>query len=94
MPSDRFPKTLNAVSVVNDVFAARGIDLPLTDHGTTTEDDRFESGRAIQIPIDGDEVAGSVAGLPDPFREAVPRFLTALGFGDFYTRTGLDVPRR
>ena len=89
-----FPKTLNAVAVINEVFTARGIDLPLPDQGTTTEEDRFEAGRAIQIPIYGDEIAESVAGLPEPFREAVPRFLTAFGFGDFYTRDGLDVPTR
>ena len=46
-----FPKTLNAVAVLNEVFTARGIDLPLPDQGTTTEEDRFEAGRAIQIPI-------------------------------------------
>ena len=87
-------KNANAVAVLNEVFTARGIDLPLPDQGTTTEEDRFEAGRAIQIPIYGDEIAESVAGLPDPFREAVPRFLTAFGFGDFYTRDGLDVPTR
>ncbi len=90
----RVPKTLNAIAVINEVFAARGIDLPLPDQATTTEDDRFDAGRAIQVPIYGDEIAESVAGLPEPFREAVPRFLTAFGFGDFYTRSGLDVPTR
>ena len=89
-----FPKTLNAVAVLNEVFTAQGIDLPLPEQGTTTEEDRFEAGRALQIPIYGDEIAESVAGLPEPFREAVPRFLTAFGFGDFYTRDGLDVPTR
>jgi len=89
-----FPRTLNAVAVVNEVVTARGIDLPLPNQATTTEEDRFEAGRAIQIPIYGDEIAESVAGLPEPYREAVPRFLTAFGFGDFYTRTGLDVPTR
>ena len=32
-----FPKTLNAVAVINEVFTARGIDLPLPHQGTTTE---------------------------------------------------------
>lgn len=89
-----FPKTLNAVAVLNEVFTARGIDLPLPAQGTTTEQDRYEAGREIQIPIYGDEIAESVAGLPQPFREAVPGFLTAFGFGDFYTRDGLDVRTR
>lgn len=89
-----FPRTLNAVATLNEVFRARGIELPLPDQGTTTEADRFEAGWAIQAPIYGEEIADSVAGLPEPFRGAVPRFLTAFGFGDFYTRAGLDVPTR
>ncbi len=89
-----FPKTLNAVAVLNDVFRARGIDLPLPAQATTTEADRFEAGWAIQAPIYGAEIADSVKLLPEPFGEAVPRFLTAFGFGDFYTRTGLDLPTR
>ena len=89
-----FPKTLNAVGVLNEVFRERGIELPLPDQGTTTEADRFDAGWAIQAPIYGVEIADSVAGLPEPFRVAVPRFLTEFGFGDFYTRTGLDLPTR
>lgn len=89
-----FPKTLNAVAVLNEVFTVRGIDLPLPEQATTSEQDRFEAGRTIQIPIYGDEIAESVAGLPEPFHEAVPRFLTSFGFGDFYTRRGLDLATR
>ena len=37
-----FPKTLNGVTVINEVFAERGIELPLPDQATVTEDDRFE----------------------------------------------------
>lgn len=89
-----FPKTLNAVATLNEVFRARGIDLPLPAQGTTTEDDRFDKGLAIQAPIYGTEIAQSVAGLPEEFRDTVPRFLTEFCFGDFYSRTGLDVPTR
>lgn len=89
-----FPKTLNAVAILNEVFRERGIDLPLPDQATTTEEDRFEAGWAIQAPIYGGDIADSVAGLSEQFREAVPRFLTEFGFGDFYTRTGLDVATR
>lgn len=86
-----FPKTLNAISAMNEVFSANGIDLPLPKQGTLASDaERYEKGLAIQAPIYGDEIKDRYAWLPGPFAQAVPRFLTELGFGDFSTRAGLD----
>lgn len=42
----------------------------------------------------GDEIKDNVADLPEPFDEALPRFLTEFGFGDFYTRTRLTLAER
>jgi hypothetical protein len=42
----------------------------------------------------GDEIKDNLADLPEPFDEALPRFLTEFGFGDFYTRTGLTLAER
>lgn len=89
-----FPRTLNAIGVLNEVLRDRGVELPLPDQVTTTDADRFEKGAAIQRPIYGDEIAAGLAGLPEPFGSRVPRFLTEFAFGDFYTRGGLDVPTR
>lgn len=89
-----FPKTLNAVSTINEVFRERGIELPLPAQGTTTEEDRFEKGQAIQEPIYGHEIREGLRDLPESLRDAMPDFLTAFGFGDFYTRGGLSVAGR
>ena len=89
-----FPKTLNGVSVINEVFAERGIELPLPDQATVVEDERFERGRAIQQPLYGDEIRDSLVGLPEDLRGVVPRMLTEFCFGDFYTRSGLDLAVR
>lgn len=89
-----FPRTLNAVGVINEVFRAQGIELPLADQGTVTDETRYERGMAEQFPLYGDEIKDNLADLPAPFAEALPRFLTEFGFGDFYTRTGLDVRTR
>jgi len=89
-----FPKTLNGVTVINEVFAERGITLPLADRATVTEEDRFERGQAIQHPLYGDEIRDSLAGLPEELRGIVPRLLTEFCFGDFYTRSGLDLAPR
>ena len=39
-----FPKTLNAIAVINEVFAERGIELPLPDQTTVDEQERFDRG--------------------------------------------------
>jgi 4-carboxymuconolactone decarboxylase len=89
-----FPKTLNAVGAMNEAFRARGITLPLPTQGHTTEADRFEQGRALQAPLYGDEIREGLKDLPESLRDAVPDFLTAHCFGDFYTRGGLTLSQR
>ncbi|HJA93537.1 MAG TPA: carboxymuconolactone decarboxylase family protein [Candidatus Eisenbergiella merdipullorum] len=86
-----FPKTLNAISAMNEVFAENGVSLPLPRQGTLDSDEeRFEKGLAIQKPVYGDEIKDRYAWLPGGFAQAVPRYLTELCFGDFNTRTGMD----
>ena len=43
-----FPKMLNAVGTVNEVFRERGISLPLESAGRVDESNRHEKGAAIQ----------------------------------------------
>ena len=88
-----FPKTLNAISTMNEVFAGNGIELPLPSQKTLTgesEEERFQRGLEIQAPLYGTEIADRYTWLPGEFAQAVPRFLTELCFGDFNTRSGLD----
>ena len=85
-----FPKTLNAIAAMDEVFAANGIALPLENAETVTEQDRFAKGLALQTPVYGDEIKERYTWLPAEFAEAVPRFLTELCFSDFMTRKGLD----
>lgn len=89
-----FPRTLNALDAINEVFAARGIQLPLETKGTVTEEDRYERGLAIQNPVYGNEIRDKYAGLPDGIGEALPRFLTEVCFGDFYARGVLTLQQR
>ena len=90
-----FPKTLNAISAMNEVFTQNGIELPLPKQKIlASSEERYEKGLAIQAPIYGNEIKDRYTWLPKPFDEAVPRFLTELCFGDFNTRTGLDEKTR
>lgn len=89
-----FPKTLNAIAVMNESFEKSGISLPLASGETVTEEDRYEKGLSLQSPVYGDEIAERYKWLPGEFAAAAPRFLTELGFGDFATRKGLDAKTR
>jgi 4-carboxymuconolactone decarboxylase len=88
-----FPKTLNAINEVNEVFKAKNIALPIESQKTVDEDNRFEKGLATQVEIFGEVIA--------KMREAAPAnqkhmqdYLSAFCFGDFYTRGGLDLKTR
>ncbi len=85
-----FPKTLNAIAAMDEVFKERGIALPLGSGETITEADRYERGLALQAPIYGTEISERYGWLPAGFAEAVPRYLTELCFSDFMTRKFLD----
>jgi 4-carboxymuconolactone decarboxylase len=89
-----FPRTLNAVATINEVFQSQGIELPLDEQGTVSDADRYSKGLAEQEPLYGDEIKDNLADLPEPFNEALPRFLTEFCFGDFYTRGGLTLAQR
>lgn len=85
-----FPKTLNAIAAMNEVFGSQNISLPLESQETVQEENRYEAGLAIQAPIYGTEIKDKYAWLPEEFAEAIPRYLTEFGFGDFSTRGGMD----
>lgn len=89
-----FPKVLNAITIVNEVFKDKGIQLPLQSTKTVNEENRFQKGLDVQFPIYGDEIKNKMASLPAGLNEALPRFLSEMCFGDFYTREGLDVRTR
>ncbi len=93
-PFIAFPATLNAMAATNDVFSGRGIALPLASQATISEDERYDKGKAIQFPIYGDEIKNNLAALPEGLGDELARYLTEFCFGDFYTRTGLDLRRR
>ena len=86
-----FPKVLNAIDAMNEVFISNEIKLPLEGATTVTEENRFEKGLAIQKPIYGFEIASRYTWLPKEYDKLVPTWLTELCFGDFATRKGLDV---
>src|SRR3954451_1560756 len=88
-----FPKTLNAINEVNEVFKAKNIALPIESQKTVNEDNRFDKGLAVQVQIFGDVIAKMMKSAPSN-QKHIQDYLSAFCFGDFYTRGGLDLKTR
>lgn len=89
-----FPKMLNAVTTVNEVFKERGISLPLDSQSRVTEETRHETGKTIQDKLYPGGIASVMEGLPDDLGKNVEQFLTDYFFGDIYSRGSLDLQTR
>jgi 4-carboxymuconolactone decarboxylase len=89
-----YPKVLNALDTINSVFKSRGIQLPLQNEGTVTEEVRFEKGKGLQYPLYGEGMKQNMKDLPGEFAAAIPKMLTETCFGEYYTRGGLDIETR
>ncbi len=89
-----FPRMLNAVATVNEVFTERGISLPLEKQGTVTEETRHEAGKAIQDKLYPGGIASVMEGVPGNMGKDVEQFLTDYFFGDIYSRGALDLQTR
>lgn len=89
-----FPKMLNAVGTVNEVFKERGISLPIKKQGTVTENNRHETGKTIQNRLYPGGIASVMEGLPADMGKHVERFLTDYFFGEIYSRGALDLQTR
>lgn len=86
-------RVVDALDAANDIFQARGIALPLEGQSTTTPGTRLDAGLAVQKSIFGVGIDAMYAAAP-PSQLHIQQFLSGNCFGDYYTRTGLDVPTR
>lgn len=76
------------LTVTNEVFTELGIGLPLPNQSTTTIENRLEKGIQAQAEIFGDR-------MKEAWKQGhVNRWLAENCFGDYYTRTGLDLAQR
>ena len=72
----------------NEILAERGVKLPLEGQATTTMENRLEKGIQAQVDIFGE-------GMKEAWKNGhINRWLAANCFGDYYTRTGLDLAQR
>lgn len=89
-----FPKTLNAVGTLNEVFTERGISLPLEKQCIATDSNRHEIGMTIQNRLYPEGIASVMDGMPGNMGKDVELFLTDYFFGEIYSRGALDLKTR
>lgn len=83
-----YGRMLEFLKVTNEVFNKKGIELPLQSQTTTTIENRLEKGIQAQVDIFGEH-------MNEAWKKAtVNKWLAANCFGDYYTRTGLDLKQR
>lgn len=83
-----YGRMLPFLKATNAVFDQLGIALPLPAQSTTTMDDRLEKGVAAQVTIFGE-------GMNEAWKKShINRWLADNCFGDYYTRTGLELKQR
>jgi 4-carboxymuconolactone decarboxylase len=86
-------KVFDFIHATNEVLTSRGIKLPLAEQSTTSPETRFEKGLELQKSIFGDMIDNMYQeSLPEQLH--IQHFLSANCFGDYWTRTGLDIQMR
>jgi len=88
-----FPRTLNAIHEVNEVFKAKNIALPIESQQQVNEETRFDKGLSVQGEIFGEVIAKMRETAPAN-QKHIQDYLSAFCFGDFYTRKGIDLKTR
>jgi 4-carboxymuconolactone decarboxylase len=86
-------KGIDFLFATNEVLTSRGITLPLAGQSTTTHEDRYEKGLAVQKSAFGAAIDKMREDAPDDLKH-IQKYLSDNCFGDYYTRTGLDMKMR
>ena len=86
-------RVLPFLNAANEIFRARGVQLPLEGQARTTAENRLQAGEQAQIDIFGEGMRGFAETGRDTNRQ-VNKWLVDNCFGDYYTRGGLDYRQR
>lgn len=86
-------KAYDFILATNEILESRGVKLPLEGQSTTTPENRHEKGLEVQKSIFGEIIDKMYESSPEN-QIHIQKYLSANCFGDYYTRTGLDVKTR
>lgn len=88
-----FGRVYPFLTAVNEALAAKGVPLPLAGQATTTLDTRRQAGTQAQVDVFGEGMRDFWQSGPEDSRH-INLWLAANCFGDYYTRTGLELKDR
>lgn len=86
-------KVIDFLSVTNEIFTERGIELPLEKQSTTNRVTREAAGLELMKATFGERIEDMRKNAPDD-QKHIQYNLAANCFGDYYTRNGLDMKTR
>jgi 4-carboxymuconolactone decarboxylase len=86
-------KVIDFIYTTNEIFTESGIELPVEGQSTTTPETRYEKGLALQKAIFGEMIDKMYESSPKN-QLHIQKFLSDNCFGDYLTRTGLDIKTR
>ena len=86
-------KVRDFIGITNDILLARGVRLPLEGQSVVSSETRFNKGLELQKSIFGERIEQMHKNAPDN-QKHIQRYLSANCFGDYQTRSGLNVKTR
>jgi 4-carboxymuconolactone decarboxylase len=86
-------KVFDFIHATNEILEGRGVKLPLEGQSTTSPETRYEKGLVVQKEIFGKTIDNMYRESPEN-QIHFQKYLSANCFGDYYTRTGLDIKTR
>ena len=87
-------RVFDFIHATNEVLTERGVELPLPSQATTTPETRAEKGLEVQKQIVGAERVEQLYAAAPADQQHIQRFLSANCFGDYLTRSGVDLATR
>lgn len=93
LPYMGIAKAFDFIHATNEILQSRGVQLPLESQSTTNPATRFEKGLTLSKSVFGKMIDEMYEQSPENQRH-LQKYLSANCFGDYYTRTGLDMKMR
>ena len=86
-------KVRDFIGLTNGILLARGVRLPLEGQSVVSSETRFDKGLELQKSIFGERIEQMHKSAPEN-QKHIQRYLSANCFGDYQTRSGLNVKTR
>ena len=93
VPYAGIAKAFDFIHATNEILESRGVKLPLEGQSTTTPETRFAKGLALSKSVFGKMIDDMYEQSPEN-QIHIQRYLSANCFGDYLSRTGLDIKMR